>query len=84
MLLTRVRQSYPDEARDINDREQEIMKMWNTLTVRIEEICLVIGQCKEIPLLEGLLIYLAINCSVRRSVVAGNRTHDLPIASPAP
>jgi len=32
-LCIRVRQSYPDEARDINDREQEITKMWKTLTV---------------------------------------------------
>ena len=32
-LCNSVRQSYPDEARDINDREQEIMKMWDTLTV---------------------------------------------------
>ena len=31
--VSRVRQSYPDEAQDINDREQEIMKMWKTLTV---------------------------------------------------
>jgi len=32
-LCNSVRQSYPDEAHDINDREQEIMKMWDTLTV---------------------------------------------------
>jgi len=33
LMLYRVRQSYPDETQDINAREQEIAKMWNTLAV---------------------------------------------------
>ena len=68
-LFTRVRQSYPDEARDINDREQEIMKMWSTLKVRAD-VLLFTTQCTLVQsaVLRSHVVHPSVCPSVRLSV----------------